>query len=296
AWIAPRGIIAAAVASLFASNLERAGIPGGERLRALVFLVIAITVVLAGLTGGPVAKLLGLSRRPMGWLFLGANAVAREMARRLKENGEEVTMLDLSVDQCAAAQHLGIEVVQGNGLDDDVLEKVRVGMRAGVAALIPNDEINLLFIDKAKSIGKVATRLAALRSATLGATAEMVRDAGGHVLFGDDYDVELWSARLRNGEAEVVAMAAGAAPRLGHDGAGQTLAVPLVHQRGQVITPVSEATLIRQGDRVDFAVDLERRAEAERFLLEHGFTPHGEGPPIVETPPPMKVEPASDPT
>jgi NhaP-type Na+/H+ or K+/H+ antiporter len=63
AWLAPRGIVAAAVSSLFAQTLTREGMPGGTELRALMFLVIAVTVVVQGLTGGLVAGRLGL-RRP----------------------------------------------------------------------------------------------------------------------------------------------------------------------------------------------------------------------------------------
>ena len=54
AWLAPRGIVAAAVASLVAAALEGHGLTGGAELRALVFLTIAGTVVLAGLTARPV--------------------------------------------------------------------------------------------------------------------------------------------------------------------------------------------------------------------------------------------------
>jgi NhaP-type Na+/H+ or K+/H+ antiporter len=63
AWIAPRGIIAAAVASLFVIELDRAGIEGGRSLRAIVFLVIAATALWSGLTGGVAARVLRL-RRP----------------------------------------------------------------------------------------------------------------------------------------------------------------------------------------------------------------------------------------
>lgn len=62
-WIGPRGIVAAALASFFAVRLEQSGIAGGDALRALVFLVIAVTVVFAGLTGGMVAGLLGLKQK-----------------------------------------------------------------------------------------------------------------------------------------------------------------------------------------------------------------------------------------
>ena len=44
-WVAPRGIVAAAVASLFAERLDQTGGEIGGQLRALVFLVIAATVV-----------------------------------------------------------------------------------------------------------------------------------------------------------------------------------------------------------------------------------------------------------
>ncbi len=59
-WLAPRGIVTAAVASLFAIRLEQAGILGAGRLQGLVFLTILITVGLQGLTAQPLARALGL--------------------------------------------------------------------------------------------------------------------------------------------------------------------------------------------------------------------------------------------
>lgn len=271
AWIGPRGIIAAAVASLFAARLSAAGMSGGEQLRALVFLVIAVTVVLAGLTGGFAAKVLRVSRRPRGWLLLGANALAINLANALKEGGEEVTCLDSSVDHCEAAERLGIEVIQGNALDEETLHRARIRLRAGVAALTPNDETNLLFIEKARAAGKVKVRLAALRSATLGATTEMVHAAGGQVLFGDDYDVELWSGRLRGGEAVVVRYLASGPTGLGHDEVGATLALPLALERGGKIQPIDDAITIKKDDVVRFLVDRTRPAEVGQFLLERGW-------------------------
>ena len=59
-WLAPRGIVTAAVASLFAIRLEQAGVLGAGRLQGLVFLTILMTVGLQGLTAQPLAKILGL--------------------------------------------------------------------------------------------------------------------------------------------------------------------------------------------------------------------------------------------
>ena len=59
-WLAPRGIVTAAVASLFAIRLEQAGVLGAGRLQGLGFLTILMTVGLQGLTAQPLAKFLGL--------------------------------------------------------------------------------------------------------------------------------------------------------------------------------------------------------------------------------------------
>ena len=60
AWLAPRGIVTAAVASLFAIRHEQAGILGAGRLQGLVFLTILMTVGIQGLTAQPLARVLGL--------------------------------------------------------------------------------------------------------------------------------------------------------------------------------------------------------------------------------------------
>ncbi|MFM7465483.1 MAG: sodium:proton antiporter, partial [Cyanobium sp.] len=59
-WIAPRGIVSAAVASLFALRLQEAGIGGASALKGLVFLTVLLTVVAQGLTAPALAARLGL--------------------------------------------------------------------------------------------------------------------------------------------------------------------------------------------------------------------------------------------
>jgi NhaP-type Na+/H+ or K+/H+ antiporter len=64
AWLAPRGIVTAAVAALFSIRLEEAGVIGAGRLQGLVFLTILMTVGLQGLSAGPLAARLGLVADP----------------------------------------------------------------------------------------------------------------------------------------------------------------------------------------------------------------------------------------
>lgn len=63
-WIAPRGVVTAAVASLFALQLEAAGVAGASDLKGLVFLMIVLTVGLQGFTAPSLARRLGLVLEP----------------------------------------------------------------------------------------------------------------------------------------------------------------------------------------------------------------------------------------
>ena len=66
-WMAPRGIVAAAVASVFAFKLAEKGIEGAEFLVPITFLVIVVTVTVYGLTSYPLAKLLKVVQsKPQG--------------------------------------------------------------------------------------------------------------------------------------------------------------------------------------------------------------------------------------
>lgn len=60
AWMGPRGIVAASVASVFALELQDAGVAEADRLVPVTFVVILGTVLVASLTVVPVAGLLGL--------------------------------------------------------------------------------------------------------------------------------------------------------------------------------------------------------------------------------------------
>ena len=63
AWLAPRGIVTAAVASLFSIRLEQAGILGAGRLQGLVFLTILMTVGIQGLSAKPLVNRLKLGQK-----------------------------------------------------------------------------------------------------------------------------------------------------------------------------------------------------------------------------------------
>ncbi|MHC4960112.1 MAG: cation:proton antiporter [Planctomycetota bacterium] len=141
AWMAPRGIVAAAVASIFAERLgERAaGFPEA------VFAVILVTVLVYGLTGGPLARRLKLAEAdPQGFLLLGAQAWAREFALALKQQGLRVLLVDMNPANAREARMAGLEVFHGRLMTEEADEDIDLAGLGRFLALTPNDEVNAL--------------------------------------------------------------------------------------------------------------------------------------------------------
>ncbi len=87
-WLAPRGIVAASMASLLALRLTKAGFAGARYLETLTYSVIATTVLLQGLTAPLLAKLLGLKRPVRGiWLLIGEPDLCIALHRCLRKAG-----------------------------------------------------------------------------------------------------------------------------------------------------------------------------------------------------------------
>jgi NhaP-type Na+/H+ or K+/H+ antiporter len=175
-WLAPRGIVAAAVASLFAISLDEAKIPGGTEMRALVFLVIAITVTVQGLTGGPLASMLRLRLKSnFGYLFLGANKLVRTIGGLLRDAGQHVVLIDSNQDACLVAEREGFEVIRGNGLEPHLLEHADADSRAAVVGLTPNETVNFLFTRKVRDLHRSPEIVVGLETEASGVTDEMVK-------------------------------------------------------------------------------------------------------------------------
>ncbi|MDY0131427.1 MAG: sodium:proton antiporter [Desulforegulaceae bacterium] len=197
-WIGPRGIVAAAIASFFAAEMSHAGISGGIELRALVFLVIAITVIWAGLTGETAAALLGLKRSSgIGWVILGANETARSMAKILKESGQEVVCIDSNADHCKEAEKDCTKVIYGNGLQSRYLKRAEIEMRLGAIALTGNEEVNYMFIQNVRANVKNIGLYSAMKKATSSLTENMLYNSKTKLLFAKPLDIVLWSGRFK---------------------------------------------------------------------------------------------------
>ncbi|MFW5877933.1 MAG: cation:proton antiporter, partial [bacterium] len=108
-WMAPRGIVAAAVSSVFALKLENDGIAQTEYLVPLTFMVIIGTVLIYGTTSPLAARLLKISQSdPQGVIIAGAQEWARQIARILKEHNFSVVILDTNRNNIREANMEGL--------------------------------------------------------------------------------------------------------------------------------------------------------------------------------------------
>jgi NhaP-type Na+/H+ or K+/H+ antiporter len=203
-WMAPRGIVAAAVASIFAASLADHGIPGGVELRALVFLTIAITVLVQGGSGALVARLLGV-RAPERDLvvILGAEDFGLALGEMLRSEGVPVGFVDSNPSHTRAAQERSFPVTYGNALQESVMVRARLSQARAVVGLTPNDEVNSLFAREAREDFGVPETFAAINRVTQGMTPELLAKRGSRMLFDGAKDVERWNVRFRHGIARL---------------------------------------------------------------------------------------------
>lgn len=280
-WIGPRGIVAAAVASLFAAQLNTYGIAGGNELRALVFMVITVTVLSAGLTGGLVSQILDL-RRPSesGWVILGANELARACAKILLENNEEVICIDANPDVCNAAEQDCTRVIFGNGLKTHYLLRAEIDTRAGVLAVTGNEEVNLLFIQKVRKVAKLPHIFMALQDKYERVTLDMVHETGSQVLFGGARDVDFWSVCIRKGLVNLerwqvqetnMHTEKNSETEPGDPFLDDKSGIPLVVRRNGRQFPVGDSTRFRDGDEVAYLVLVEHAEKVHEQLQAMGW-------------------------
>nr|WP_298372306.1 sodium:proton antiporter [uncultured Halomonas sp.] len=145
AWLSPRGIVAAAVASLFAIKLEELGVAGAEMLVPIAFVTIISTVVVQSLLSRPIARMLKVVEPPpSGFLILGANPVARIIGLELQQAGFLVRLADTDWEAIHTARMAGLPVYYGNLLSRHAEQHMDLTGIGHLLPLSPYRELNNL--------------------------------------------------------------------------------------------------------------------------------------------------------
>ncbi|MDA1040230.1 MAG: sodium:proton antiporter [Planctomycetota bacterium] len=144
-WIAPRGIVAVAVSSLFAVALADDGVDDAPQMVAYTFAVVVATVFVHGFTLAPLATLLGLtSATKPGILILGGSPVTAAFATTLKETGIPVMIADTAWSRLREARLAEIPVYFGEVLSEEAHYDLDVKRFAALIATTSNDAYNAL--------------------------------------------------------------------------------------------------------------------------------------------------------
>lgn len=144
-WMAPRGVVAASISSIFAISLVQNGFANADQLVAIVFLVIIGTVTIYGLPASWVARKLGVAKPvPNGLIILGAQDWAIKIAEVIQNEGFKVLMADSNWRNIANAKAKDIETYHGNILSEFAIEELNLDGIGRMLSLTPNDEINSL--------------------------------------------------------------------------------------------------------------------------------------------------------
>lgn len=145
AWIAPRGIVAAAVIALFSLQLEQKGYADAVLLVPLTFVIIIGTVVLQSLTAGPLARILNVAEPGSGgFLIVGANPLAREIAKALSQNDVSVRLTDMLWDNVSRARMAGLQTYYGNPLSEHAEVYLNTAGLGRVLAMTADEHLNEL--------------------------------------------------------------------------------------------------------------------------------------------------------
>ena len=119
AWIAPRGIVAAATAGIFGPALVAAGYPDANQLLPVTFLIIVATVLAHGLSIGRIARRLDLAAKSdNGLLIVGASAWTVALAQTLKKLDIDVLLVDGVYGRLKDARMAGVETYYGEILSE----------------------------------------------------------------------------------------------------------------------------------------------------------------------------------
>lgn len=200
-WMAPRGIVAASVASVFAFDLEQRGFVQARQLVPVTFATIVATVLIYGLTSAPLARLLHLSEKnPQGILILGAHALGRAMAAALVACRIKVLLVDSNPANAATSRLAGLPTYLGSILGERTLDELDLAGIGSFVAMTPNDPINVLAGQRfIRFFG--ASNIYQLFPKTSGrGTKEMHKHLHGRLLFAPDAHFDPLDRRIQRGD------------------------------------------------------------------------------------------------
>ena len=150
-WIAPRGVVAASMASLFALNLKERGVEEANFLETFTYSVIVGTVLFQGFTAKGVGRLLGtLEPSPKGWLIIGAHKLGRIVANFIRDNNISAVLIDQNRRDIAISRRDGLTAINENALSINADNYPEIYGIGNILAITENEDLNTLICQRWK--------------------------------------------------------------------------------------------------------------------------------------------------
>jgi NhaP-type Na+/H+ or K+/H+ antiporter/mannitol/fructose-specific phosphotransferase system IIA component (Ntr-type) len=142
-WIAPRGIVAASMASVFALELSHHDANKAQFLETFTYSVIAGTVLVQGLSAGSVGRWLGvLQPTPRGWVIVGAHALGRRIAKFMAAQKVDVVLIDTNPREVRAAHREGLTAINADATSINQDDHVELYGCGNLLAITTNQDLN----------------------------------------------------------------------------------------------------------------------------------------------------------
>ena len=147
-WVAPRGIVAASMASIFAFNIRADGgyySANAGFLEAFTYTVIVATVILQGFSARLIGRFLGvLEPEKTGWLIIGAHPLGMRVADFIIDQGFGAILMDTNLRAVSQARKEGFRALFGNAIRANIDEFPELYGVGNVLAVTVNEDLNQL--------------------------------------------------------------------------------------------------------------------------------------------------------
>ena len=214
-WVAPRGIVAASLSSLFALNLAESGMENPRFVETFTYSVIVATIVIQGLTAAPLARLLKLQPpERTGWLIVGAHAFGRRIARFLKnQGGRDVILLDSNPGAVRQAVAEQLDARMQDARDVSIADSRGFETVGHLLALTDNEDLNVRLCRIWKETFGHKNVLRYEPAQPTGGASLDEEDTPGHSIWNELGKPSVISAELESGMTDIQLFPGDQAPR-----------------------------------------------------------------------------------
>jgi mannitol/fructose-specific phosphotransferase system IIA component (Ntr-type) len=234
-----------------------AGLISQELFSILVFMAIFTTATVPILLKWGTAwlerrgELVRSSKERIGYLIVGAGPTARALAQELARS-HPVHLIDRNKENCARALAEGLRAIQGNALEEDVLNEAGATRIRACIVMTANAEVNAMIAQTARTVFFVP-EISVIGSREGAGHDAMTHHLKAETLFGSPRDLVAWDYRLDNGQVRRNTVSIErpiVPPDLPLEGLASDACLPFVYEKGGVVFPFFSGSRLDLGDRL----------------------------------------------